>query len=169
VVPRFLAAALLLSLFLLITVIDVEHHLILHVVSLPAAIALGVIGIFSPGRGPVVTLLGGLGGFGIALGLWLAAQALAALLSRLRRRPLRETPFGGGDVTLAGVVGLSVGWPDVITALLITALANGAFGLIYLVLQLVRGRYRPFTPLPFGPFLALGALIVYFRAESAFP
>ncbi len=65
--------------FLLITVIDLEHRLILHVVSLPAAAVLGLISAFDPARGPAKTLIGGAAGLGIVLILFLFGQPLFPL------------------------------------------------------------------------------------------
>lgn len=159
---KFLAGAVVLLVLILITVIDVEHRLILRVVVLPAAALLGLISFFTPGRGPVNTLLGGLAGYGLVLGLFLFGQVFSLVVARLRGQALDEIAFGGGDVNLAGVVGLTVGWPGVLVALFVAVIASGLFSLGYVVVQSLRRRYSLFTPLPYGPFLALGALLVYF-------
>jgi prepilin signal peptidase PulO-like enzyme (type II secretory pathway) len=66
------------------------------------------------------------------------------------------------------VVGLAVGWPGVLVALLLGIFAAGGFSLGYLVWMAARRRYSAFTPLPYGPFLILGALAVYFRIWGHF-
>jgi leader peptidase (prepilin peptidase)/N-methyltransferase len=159
---KFLAGAIILLVFILITVIDVEHRLILHVVVLPAAAVIGLIGFLTPGRGPVKTLLGGLAGYGLVLGIFLLGQFFSLVVARLRGQALDEIAFGEGDVNLAGVAGLTVGWPGVLVALFVAVIASGLFSLGYVLVQTVRRRYSLFTPLPYGPFLALGALLVYF-------
>lgn len=169
----FLAGFLILSIFLLISIIDIEHRLILHIVTGPSALLIGLIGILNPERGFQKTLLGGVVGFGIVLGLYVFGGVFARLIARMRGQVLDEVAFGFGDVTLAGVLGLSVGYPGIFVALIIGILAAGEFSLVYILFMYVLGRYRAFVPIPYGPFLILGASIVYFGGgafvESLFP
>lgn len=75
---------------------------------------------------------------------------LAAFLLLARARP---GALGMGDVKLAGVIGLMVGFPQVIFALLVGMIAAG---LVALALSLIRRDDRPST-LAYAPYLALGA------------
>jgi prepilin signal peptidase PulO-like enzyme (type II secretory pathway) len=161
-------AMLVVWVFLLITIMDVEHRLILHAVSLPAAALLGVLSALDPAHGLVKTLLGGSAGFGIVLLLFLFGGLFARWISHWRGQPLEEVAFGFGDVTLSAVIGLVVGWPGVILALFIGILAAGAFSLLYMLIQLLRRRYSPYMPFPYGPFLILGALLVYIGGRGLF-
>jgi leader peptidase (prepilin peptidase)/N-methyltransferase len=163
---RFLAAAVIVTVFLLIAVIDVEHRLILRVVVVPAAAVVAFLGLLAPGRGAAKTLLGGLAGYAIVFGIYLLAQLYMALIARLRGRPLEEVAFGGGDVNLAAVVGFAVGWPGVLLALLIAIVAGGLYSLGLILFQIVRGRYSPHGVIPYGPFLILGALAIYLHGRD---
>ncbi len=165
---NFAAAALIGTIFLLIVVIDIEHRLILHVVSIPAAGLIALIGVLDPQRGPVKTVLGGLAGFGFFLLLYALGGVFARWMSRLRGQALEEVAFGFGDVMLAGVIGLTVGWPGVILALFLGIAAAGTFSLLFLTAMLLSRRYRPFVPIPYGPFMVLGALAVYFGGSALF-
>jgi prepilin signal peptidase PulO-like enzyme (type II secretory pathway) len=158
----FLSQMVVFTSYTLIAVIDLEHRLILHVVSGPTAILIGVIGVIDPNRGAVKTLSGGLTGFAIFLLLYLFGGVFAPLMARLRDTEIDEVAFGFGDVTLAGVIGLTVGWPGVLPALVIGILAAGGFSMIYIMSMLLRRDYNPFKPIPYGPFLILGSLFVYF-------
>jgi leader peptidase (prepilin peptidase)/N-methyltransferase len=149
------------ALFVLIAVIDLEHRLILHVVSLPAAAAMAAIGILDPSRGAGKTLVGGLVGAGVVGVMYLGGIVFSRALARIRGRRLEEVVFGFGDVTLAALIGLTVGWPGIILALLLGVFAAGAYALVYLVESLLRRRYVAFKAIPYGPFLILGALAVY--------
>jgi hypothetical protein len=40
------------------------------------------------------------------------------------------------------------------------------FSLGYLLFMIARGRYVAFTPIPYSPFLVLGALVVFVGARS---
>lgn len=66
--------------------------------------------------------------------------------------------FGGmgvGDAKLFALLGWVIGWPQVIVAFLIAcALGAGVGGILQ-----VSGRIRRRQPVPFGPYLALGALL----------
>lgn len=158
----YLVHLLVLTIFILITVIDIEHRLILHIVSGPAALIIALIGILDPTRGLEKTLIGGLAGFGSFLLLYYLGQVFANFMSRQRGETIDEVAFGFGDVTLAGVIGLTVGWPGVIIALVLGILAAGFFSLIFIISMLIRRQYNPFMPIPYGPFLILGSLFVYF-------
>jgi len=163
----FWTAMLVMGIYALIVVIDLEHRLILHVVTLPAAILLGLIGSLDPGRGWACVLLGGAAGFGILLMLYLLGGVFARTMARLRGRTLDEVALGFGDVTLSTVIGLTLGWPGVVAALLLGVFAAGVFSSAFLMVMMARRRYVAFTPIPYGPFLALGALLVYFGAASS--
>ena len=112
--------------------------------SYPVALALlGVAALLLPGGGH--QFLGALAGMGIALAFFLL-QAV-----------LYPAGLGWGDVKLAGILGLYLGW------LGLTPLAAGLF-LGYLLAGttglalIVAGRAGRKTQLPFGPFLLAGAL-----------
>lgn len=60
-----------------------------------------------------------------------------------------------GDVKLALVTGLFLGWPLGLLGLLAGACAGGLLG-IFLIAIRIRGRK---DPVPFAPFIALGTLI----------
>lgn len=144
--------------FTLVTVIDVEHRLVLHPVSLFGALALGALGAWRHGWLP--TLVGGAAGFALMLGLYLAGELIGRLLARLRKQAWQETALGFGDVNLAGVIGLLLGWPAVLPALFAGVLLAGAYSLVFVFLSLLRGRYSMFATIPYAPFLCLGAVLL---------
>lgn len=125
----------------LVAVTDLERRLILNVVIVPA-MALAIVGSFFTGHiSWKSALLGGLTGYITFLALALLGNALVG-----------PGALGGGDVKLAGFVGLITGFPLVIEAILLTALAGGVTSLILLVTRL----RRPRDPIPYGPFLIIG-------------
>ena len=155
----FLPAAVLSFIFALISVIDIEHRLVLWRVVLPAAVVIGLMQALN--QGGLKTVLGGLAGYGLVMGMFLLGQLFSLGLALLRGHPLEEVAFGGGDVNLAALVGLTVGWPGILVALVVTIFSAGAFAMSYLLVQAVRRRYNPYTPIPYGPFFVLGAAVVY--------
>jgi prepilin signal peptidase PulO-like enzyme (type II secretory pathway) len=158
-VGRFYAALTVVTIFGLIAVIDIEHRLILWRTVWISALILLVIGAVMMGWPK--TLAGGAVGYGIVFGMYLAGQLYEWAVARLRGKPLDEIAFGGGDVNLAGLVGLAVGWSGVLFALLIGIFTAAAFSLGLAAWQIAHGRSWRDTPFPYGPFLVLGALVMY--------
>ena len=158
----FWSAFLVSVVFLLIIVIDMEHKLILHVVTFPAAIVFIVLGNLDPEMSLGRTLLGGAVGFALFFLLYLLGGIFARNIARGQGNADDEVALGFGDVTLATLIGLAVGFPGVIEALLRGILAAGLFSIAYLIWMKMRRRYSAYTPIPYGPFLILGAWWVYF-------
>lgn len=153
--------------FLLVAVIDIEHRLILRIVVAPSAIAILLLGMLQPGRGAVKSLLGGLAGFVLLWLMYLLGIAVSRWIGRRRGAALEEVAFGFGDVMLGGLIGLAVGWPGVIIAVVIGILAAGLYSLAYLLVMILRRHYTPYTAIPYGPFLLLGACMVYYGGRTA--
>lgn len=152
------------STLILVLIIDLEHRLILNVVIYPAWL-LALLGSFLRPEPYFyrLALLGGAVGFGLLFGVYWGGELFVKTVSRVRGKPLHAVAFGFGDVRLGGFIGLVLGFPAVLTALFITILTGGLFGLIYWVVQAVfLRRYSPFTAIPYGPFLVLGAVVGMF-------
>jgi leader peptidase (prepilin peptidase)/N-methyltransferase len=149
------AAALACGALLAVALIDWDTFLIPDELSLGLA-ASGVL--FSPlnpyfaGAGPWMSAWWSLRGalFGLALGWSLAAAGEAAL---------KKEALGGGDVKLLAGVGAWMGAVGAFDCLLLGSLA----GSIYAVRLLLTGRARRSDPIPFGPFLAAGAVFGFFQ------
>ena len=75
---------------------------------------------------------------------------------------LSKGGMGGGDIKLIAMIGAFTGWKAVLLTIFISALAGSAIGII---LMLFFGKNRKF-PVPFGPFLAVGALCSLFWGEK---
>lgn len=143
--------------FVLVSVIDIERRLILNQVVLFGALFLGIRGFEQ--HGLVGTIFGGLAGFVIFYALFLLAQWLAKWMRARRGEELSEVPFGGGDVNLAGVIGLLLGWPGVIAGLFLGLVLAGVYSAGLIVLRWAWGRYEAFDTIPLGPFLGAGAML----------
>lgn len=159
--------ALLLIYFGVVVVIDLEHRLILHPTSLVGAVLAGGLGLWM--NGIVPTVLGGLAGFGIMLALYY----LGVLFSKYRARRLRaagqeadeEEALGAGDVILAGILGMLLGWPLIWFSLLLGILLGGVVGILLLIGMLIRGLYgkQAFMMfMPYGPYFILSAFFILF-------
>lgn len=160
--------------FGIITVIDLEHRLILHPTSLAGAVLGLIVGTFIYSKKYTLlgslgqSLLGGLIGFGIMFLLY----QLGTLVARYRARKMmaagqaddEEEALGGGDVYLAGVLGLMLG-PAIVSALAYGILLGGLVSFLFIVALLVRRRYSSdalMTFIPYGPYFILGAFYLLF-------
>lgn len=158
-----LTAWLLLVYFGVVVVIDLEHRLILHPVTLVGAILAAFVGIQLHGVLP--TLFGGLAGFGIMFGIYLFGILFVRFMARRRGQtvePGDDEALGFGDVTLSGVLGLLLGWPGIIAGLITAILLGGIFSLFYLILMIVARRYRFLMAIPYGPFLVASGFVLLF-------
>ena len=80
-------------------------------------------------------------------------------------RLVRPGGMGGGDVKLAGVIGIYLGWLGW-GALAVGAFAAFLFGGVFgIALMLVRRAGRK-TAIPFGPWMILGAWTGVFAGEA---
>ena len=157
------------SILILITVTDLEHRLILHIVSLPA-ISLAIVGAFANPvfDRPTRALLGG--GIGLLGALMLYALGLlfSWWLSKARGEPLPGPAFGFGDVTLSTFLGLIVGAPDIIFVFVIGIFAGFVGAMGYLLIRgLIQRQHQMFTAfLPYGPFLIFGGTFMLFYGRE---
>ncbi|MBI4322144.1 MAG: prepilin peptidase [Chloroflexi bacterium] len=127
------------SLLILVAIIDLQHQLILNKITYPWAVAALALSAFLPEVG---LWRAGVGA-AIALGLFGAIFALA------------PQGMGFGDVKLAGVIGLVVGFPAVLVALVLGAVSGGIVG----AALLLAGRKGRKDALPFGVFLSIGGIV----------
>jgi leader peptidase (prepilin peptidase) / N-methyltransferase len=149
------------TILVLITIIDLEHKLILHVVILPAILLATIGGFFNDDFSWRRAMLGGAFGFAFVLVLFWLAPKIMGLMQRLLRQKSREVPLGFGDVTLATFIGLITGFPASVFALSWGILLGGLGALVYLFVKgLILRRYTLFTAIPYGPYLAFAGWIV---------
>jgi prepilin signal peptidase PulO-like enzyme (type II secretory pathway) len=140
--PSAFIAGFLAAVLVVVAAIDIERRIIPNRIVMPAtAIVLVVRLAFFPGR---------------ALE-WAGAAVLAGLLLLLPR--LRNAAaMGMGDVKLAILIGAALGWGAFVA--LPVAFACIVPAAVFVVAR--GGLAARKAPLPFGPFLALGALFVLF-------
>lgn len=162
----FPASLALLVYFALVIVVDIEHRLILHKVSLAGALLALALGLGL--HGAARTLFGGLAGFGGMFLLYLLGGVFLWVRSRGRISPAGGEALGFGDVALGGVLGLLLGLPAIWAGLILAILLAGAASLVYLAVALFSKSYRPDLAIPYGPFLVLSAtLLIFFQGAVA--
>lgn len=132
--------------------IDFDHQIIPDEISLgciPIGIALGWLVLKDPFSrslplGWQASLIGAIAGF-----LLFASIAIGSKLLFGREG------MGAGDVKLMGAIGAFTGWKGVLLTTLAGSFAGSVVGLLLIVFK---GKGR-LTKIPFGPYLALGALV----------
>ena len=151
--PELGVMAFYACLFIVIFVIDLEHSLILNRVVYPTMVVALLLSLYpwpwfgeSIGMRVAYAALGGAIGFLVFL--------LIALVSR--------GGMGWGDVKLAALIGLATGFPLVFVAIIMAAILGGIVAVILLVTRR-RGRREM---IPFGPFLAVAAMVTLLWGSS---
>jgi leader peptidase (prepilin peptidase)/N-methyltransferase len=153
-----LRAALLATLALGIALTDARHYTIPDEFSL-GGLAAGLALSFAPGGlGPIDAVLGAGAGFALlwavkATGDWALARGLirGEELDQVLEEGEQPTTLGLGDLKMMAMVGSFVGWRGV----LLTAFLGSLAGVVvFLPLLLLKRR----SPVPFGVFLAIGAV-----------
>lgn len=105
--------------------------------------------------GAIVQLMAGL--IGAVVGLW-----LVELISLVASIAFGQTAMGAGDAKLAAVMGAWLGWK----LMLLAGFVACAVGAIAGVSAIGLGLHRWRQTIPFGPFLALGAVLVLFWGDA---
>lgn len=136
---RLALGLVLVVLLVPITLIDLDRQIIPNRLTGPGAIAALAIGLALDASGEPERLIAGAAAGGFFL---LAAVA-------------RPGGMGMGDVKLAGMMGLFLG-AEVVPALLVALLTGTLVGAVIVARQGAAGRK---AKVPFGPFLAFGAVV----------
>lgn len=138
-VSRLLFGCALIVLF----AIDLEHHLLPNVITLPG-IALGFVFSLVTEPGWQASLIGIVVGAGV---LFVIAEGYY----RLRH----EEGLGMGDVKMLAMIGAFLGWKLTLVTLMLGSLAGSIVGLVVIASSHGDMKYA----LPFGTFLAMGAAL----------
>jgi leader peptidase (prepilin peptidase)/N-methyltransferase len=151
--PTALAASLLLFVAVLVVIafVDLDHQVIPNVMTLPG-IPLGLLAGLAVGGPPILDrILGALTGAGF---LYLVLVYGSALYG--------QDAMGEGDLNLMALVGAFLGWKAVVVTLLVGCLSGSLVGLALIALRRLGRREH----MPFGPFLALGAVVSLFWGDA---
>ena len=129
---------------------DAEHRLILDKVIVPSMVAALLLSFFTPGLGFLASLLTGL-----------AAGLLFLVLALVGSYFFGADALGFGDVKLVTFIGLVVGVQQVaiVTALFLGVVFAGVVSLVLVIFRVLTMK----SGIPYGPFLAAGALVVLWR------
>lgn len=149
---RSVVLLIFLCALVVVTFVDLEHQIIPHAITLPG-IPLGLIGsLITLDPSPRDAAAGALIGAGLVY--------LFAVYAEIA---FQRESIGGGDVNLLAMIGAFLGWRLMLVSFV---LAIGASACLSLGLIATRVLTRK-DQIPFGPFLALGAVIALFADDRA--
>jgi len=149
--PTFLVLFVFCSALVAITFIDLDHQIIPDVISLPG-IAVGfACSFFLPWLGWKGSLIGIVAGGGSLL-------AVAWLYGVLTKKE----GMGGGDIKLLAMMGAFLGWRSVPFIIFVSSLIGSVVGVTLMLVQKKDGKLA----IPFGPFLAAGAVLYIFFGKA---
>lgn len=140
------AAILFISMLVIITVSDLAYMLIPDKILMFFLIPLIAVRVFSPLTPWWDSIVGAVIGFGVLF--------LIALLSK--------AGMGGGDIKLFFVIGIVLGLTNTLLTLFLASVIGTVIGIIVLR-KAKKGRK---TPIPFGPSIAIAAILAYFYGNS---
>ena len=148
----FAARAILIIIMILTFFIDLKHRIIPDVLTFPGII-LGFGLSFAVTSPSVSNSL-----LGIVVGG--AMFYLAAILGELL---FKKESMGGGDIKLAMMLGAFLGWKNILLVLFLSAFLGSLIGGVALFFS---KDVKETRTIPFGPFLALGAVIAMFVGDA---
>lgn len=149
-----LSAAVETVVLIAVAVIDMQHRLIPTLLVYPTI----VFALLSSACWPHLGLWNSLLGGGLAFALFFGLAFLARLI-------FGDGALGDGDVTLAALIGAICGYPLVVLALALGALAGGLGAIVLLVLR----RSPLGTTIPYGPYLVAGIIYLLVSGNTTHP
>ncbi len=144
-------ACLVCFLLLVLGIIDLEHYLLLDVLTYPG-IALGFALSFFVGWTDWIGSLTGA----------LIGAAIPWLLLVFWSTVMKEEGMGWGDVKYLAMIGAFLGWKGVLITLILGSLIGSLFGLLGMILR----RFDRKTALPFGTFLSISGIVSLFFQQA---
>lgn len=144
-IPYTIYELIIACFLIIIFVYDLKHYIIPDRVIYPAIAISGIWCLFF--NPALITLYSAFGA---------AAFFLAIVLIT------RGKGMGVGDIKLAFLMGLFLGWPNILIALFLAFFIGAAIGIILII----SNRKTMKSEIPFGPFLVLGTFLALFFGEN---
>ena len=145
--PVAITYAVLFSSLVVVTWIDLSHQIIPDVITLPGIL----LGLVAAATILPTGLLNSLAGIVVGGGLLWALAWLSPYI-------FGKEGMGGGDIKLMAMIGAFLGWKPTLLTIMVGAMLGSAVGLVLILLHVIRRE----DYVPFGPFLAIGAVFALF-------
>jgi leader peptidase (prepilin peptidase) / N-methyltransferase len=137
--------ALVATALIVIFFIDLDYYIIPDVITYPG-LAIGLACSFLPdGIGITQALIGAIVGGGSLYAVAMLGQLL-----------FKKESMGGGDVKMTAMLGAFLGWQNVLVIFLLSAVIALV---VSLAIMAVSAKFRQSRMIPFGPFIAIAAVI----------
>ncbi len=149
--PTFLVLFVFCSALVAITFIDLDHQIIPDVISLPGIVVGFACSFVLPWLGWKSSLMGIVAGGGSLL-----------LVAWLYELFTKKEGMGGGDIKLLAMMGAFLGWRSVPFIIFASSLIGSVIGVTLMLIQKKDGKLA----IPFGPFLAAGAVLYIFYGKA---
>jgi len=141
------------SALLVVSYIDLDYQIIPDAITLPGMVLGVVAAVLALPIGLLDSVLGLLLGGGVLFVLaWVSPYLFG------------KEGMGGGDIKLLAMIGAFLGWKPVLLTMLLGAILGAIVGVALIALKVLRRDQY----LPFGPFLAFGAIISMFFHQQLF-
>jgi len=147
--PLLASRLVLVTMLVALFGIDLEHQILPNVITLPGII-IGLMFSFVGPPGWQDAVIGAAVGAGVLYGIAAAYYAVR-----------REEGLGMGDVKMLAMIGAFLGWKAVLVTLVLSSFSGAAIGMALIAAQ--RGNMK--LALPFGTFLAVGAMAAMLIGE----
>ena len=148
--PIAIVYMLLCTLLIIISFIDLRERIIPDVLSVPFIIIGFAFSFFLRNINPLDSLLGILAGGGSLL-----------LIAIVGSKLFKKEAMGGGDIKLAAMLGAFLGWQLTLLSLFLGFFVGSVIGVLIMVTSKNKNDV-----IPFGPFIALGAMISMFWGQA---
>ena len=148
--PIAIVYMLLCTLLIIISFIDLRERIIPDVLSVPFIIIGFAFSFFLRNINPLDSLLGILAGGGSLL-----------LIAIVGSKLFKKEAMGGGDIKLAAMLGAFLGWQLTLLSLFLGFFLGSVIGVLIMVTSKNKNDV-----IPFGPFIALGAMISMFWGQA---
>ncbi|MGH7429230.1 MAG: prepilin peptidase, partial [Candidatus Methylomirabilaceae bacterium] len=149
--PRPIVLLVFLCGLIVVTFIDLDHQIIPHAVTLPGILLGLVASLVTRDPSPRDAAAGALIGAGLVY--------LIAVYAELA---FQRESMGGGDVNLLAMIGAFLGWRHALLSFFLAVAAGACLSLCLVAARVLSRKDR----IPFGPFLALGAVVSLFEGNA---
>jgi len=149
---------------LVIIFIDIDHQIIPDEISIPGIHVGFILSFFLPSMSPPESLLGYLFGGGLL-------YTIAVVYQKIRN----EEGMGGGDIKLLAMIGAFIGWKGVFFTIFVASLAGTLAAVVQKLCLIMLSKKTDSSDrsssfmkmrIPFGPFLAIGAITYLFLGRQ---
>ncbi len=149
----------LVSSLIVVTFIDLDYQIIPDGITLPGIVLALIFGsTILPDpflRDEMLGFWASFAGFLLGAGLFYSIGMIGSIV-------FRQEAMGGGDIKLMAMLGGILGWKGIVLTTFLGSLSGSVVGLSLIG---IRGKEKG-TKIPFGPYLALGALFSLFLGEE---